>query len=79
MFSILDPYPRSPAESDLTISSQTNLLILFKDICEEGPQEKFKFNKFLQAQKVYHFFEQYFFSNSVQFKNRQNCGSPNIF
>jgi hypothetical protein len=61
MFSALD----SPTESDLTISPQTSLPILFKDICEEDPQEKFKFSKLLQVQKVYHFFEQDFFFNGI--------------
>ncbi|KAG1577598.1 hypothetical protein G6F48_012568 [Rhizopus delemar] len=74
----LDSCPRLPTENDLTISSQTSLLIPFKDICEEDPQEKFKFSKFLQAQKAYHFFEQDFLSNGIQFKSRQHCGSPNI-
>ncbi|EIE79876.1 hypothetical protein G6F55_012727 [Rhizopus delemar] len=78
MFSALDSCPRLPTENDLTISSQTSLLIPFKDICEEDPQEKFKFSKFLQAQKAYHFFEQDFLSNGIQFKSRQHCGSPNI-
>ena len=55
----------SPTESDLTISPQTSLPILFKDICEEDPQEKFKFSKLLQVQKVYHFFEQDFFFNGI--------------
>ncbi|KAG1535107.1 hypothetical protein G6F46_010932 [Rhizopus delemar] len=48
MFSALDSCPRLPTENELTISSQTSLLIPFKDICEEDPQEKFKFSKFLQ-------------------------------
>ncbi|KAG1041106.1 hypothetical protein G6F43_012167 [Rhizopus delemar] len=78
MFSALDSCPHLPTENDLTISPQTSLLILFKDICEEGPQEKFKFNKFLQAQKAYHFFERDFLSNGIQFKNSQDCGSLNI-
>ncbi|KAG1623483.1 hypothetical protein G6F45_010931 [Rhizopus arrhizus] len=78
MFSALDSCPRLPTENDLTVSSQTSLLIPFKDICEEDPQEKFKFSKFRQAQKAYHFFERDFLSNGIQFKNRQYCGSPNI-
>ncbi|KAG1607039.1 hypothetical protein G6F46_012583 [Rhizopus delemar] len=78
MFSALGSCPRLPTENDLTISSQTSLLIPFKDICEEDPQEKFKFSKFLQAQKAYHFFEHDFLSNGIQFKSRQHCGSPNI-
>ncbi|EIE91397.1 hypothetical protein RO3G_16108 [Rhizopus delemar RA 99-880] len=78
MFSALDSCPRLSTENDLTISSQTSLLIPFKDICEEDPQEKFKFSKFLQAQKAYHFFEQDFLSNGIQFKSRQHYGSPNI-
>ncbi|EIE78293.1 hypothetical protein G6F46_009290 [Rhizopus delemar] len=78
MFSALDSCPRLPTENDLTISSQTSLLISFKDICEEDPQEKFKFSMFLQAQKAYHFFERDFLSNGIQFKNGQHCGSPNI-
>ncbi|EIE89817.1 hypothetical protein RO3G_14528 [Rhizopus delemar RA 99-880] len=78
MFSALDSCPRLPTENDLTIPPQTSLILLFKDICEEDPQEKFKFRKFLQAQKAYHFFEQDFLSNGIQFKSRQHCGSPNI-
>ncbi|EIE91219.1 hypothetical protein RO3G_15930 [Rhizopus delemar RA 99-880] len=78
MFSALDSYPRLPTENDLTIASQTSLLIPFKDICEEDPQEKFKFSKFLRAQKAYHFFRRDFLSNGIQFKNRQHCDSPNI-
>ncbi|KAG1136587.1 hypothetical protein G6F37_011841 [Rhizopus arrhizus] len=78
MFSALDSCPRFPTENVLIISSQTSLLIPFKNICEEDPQEKFKFSKFLQAQKAYHFFERDFLSNGLQFKNRQHCGSPNL-
>ncbi|KAG1147936.1 hypothetical protein G6F46_007080 [Rhizopus delemar] len=59
MFSALD----SPTESNLTTSPQASLPIPFKDICEEDPQEKFKFSKFLQVQKAYHFFEQDFVFN----------------
>ncbi|KAG1630255.1 hypothetical protein G6F44_011393 [Rhizopus delemar] len=66
MFSALDSCPRLPTENDLTVSSQTSLLIPFKDICEEDPQEKFKFSKFRQAQKAYHFFERDFLSNAEQ-------------
>ncbi|KAG1048204.1 hypothetical protein G6F43_009386 [Rhizopus delemar] len=54
----LDFHLRSPDENDLKISSQTSLIILFKDICQEDTQETFEFSKFLQAQKAYHFFEQ---------------------
>jgi hypothetical protein len=78
MFSALDSCPRLPTENGLIISSQTSLLIPFKDICEEDPQENFKFSKFLQTQKTYHFFERDFLSNGIQFKNRQHCGSPNL-
>ncbi|KAG1512090.1 hypothetical protein G6F52_010493 [Rhizopus delemar] len=78
MFSALDTCPRLPTENDLTVSPQTSLLLPFKDICEEDPQGNFKFSKFLQAQKAYHFFEQDFLLNGIQFKNRQHCGSPNI-
>jgi hypothetical protein len=74
----LDSCPCLPTENDLTISSQTSLLIPFKDICEEDSQEKFKFSKFLQAQKAHHFFERDFLSNGIQFKNRQHCDSPNL-
>jgi hypothetical protein len=78
MFSALDSCPRLPTENDLIISSQTSLLIPFKDICEEDPQENFKFSKLLQTQKAYHFFERDFLSNGIQFKNRQHCDSPNL-
>ncbi|KAG1453854.1 hypothetical protein G6F55_007920 [Rhizopus delemar] len=78
MLSTLDSCPRLPTENNLTISSQTSPLIPFKVICEEDSQEKFKFSKFLQAQKACHFFERDFLSNGIQFKNRQHCGSPNI-
>ncbi|KAG0864261.1 hypothetical protein G6F16_011161 [Rhizopus arrhizus] len=78
MFSALDSCSCLPIESDLIISSQTSLLIPFKDRCEEDPQENFKFSKFLQTQKAYHFFERDFLSNGIQFKNRQHCGSPNL-
>jgi hypothetical protein len=78
MFSALDSSPRLPTENDLIISSQTSLLIPFKDRCEEDPQENFKFSKFLQTQKAYHFFERDFLSNGLQFKNRQHCDSPNL-
>ncbi|KAG0736043.1 hypothetical protein G6F22_011328 [Rhizopus arrhizus] len=57
----LDFHLRSPDENDLTISSQTSLIISFRDICKEDPQETFKLSKFLQAQKAYHFFEQSLF------------------
>ncbi|KAG0915669.1 hypothetical protein G6F33_003124 [Rhizopus arrhizus] len=78
MFSALDSCPRLPTENDLIISAQTSLLVPFKDRCEEDPQENFKFSKFLQTQKAYHFFERDFLSNGLQFKNRQHCGSPNL-
>ncbi|KAG0980624.1 hypothetical protein G6F29_007682 [Rhizopus arrhizus] len=78
MFSTLDSCPRLPTENGPIISSQTSLLIPFKDICEEDPQENFNFSKFLQTQKEYHFFERDFLSNGIQFKNRQHCGSPNL-
>ena len=61
MFSPLDTCPRSPTETDLIISPQSSLFIPFKDLRKEDPQEKFKFSKFLQAQKVYHFFERALF------------------
>ncbi|KAG0785187.1 hypothetical protein G6F22_008045 [Rhizopus arrhizus] len=78
MFSALDSCPRLPTENDLIISAQTSLLIPFKDICEEDPQENFKFSKFLQTQKAYHFFERDFLSNGIQFKSRQHCGPRNL-
>jgi hypothetical protein len=49
MFSALDSSPRLPTENYLIISSKTSLLIPFKDICEEDPQENFRFSKFLQT------------------------------
>jgi hypothetical protein len=60
IFSALDSCPRLPTENGMTIAPQTRLLIPFKDICKEDSQERFKFSKFLQAQKAYHFFEQGF-------------------
>ncbi|KAG1049710.1 hypothetical protein G6F43_007979 [Rhizopus delemar] len=79
MFSALDSCPRLPTENDLTISSQTSLLIPFKDICEEDPQEKFKFSMFLQAQKAYHFFERDFLSNGIQFKTDNIVALPMFY
>ncbi|EIE76156.1 hypothetical protein RO3G_00860 [Rhizopus delemar RA 99-880] len=78
MFSALGFCPRLPTENDLTISSQTSQFIPFKDICEEGPQERFKCSKFFQAQEAYHFFERGFLSNGIQFKSRQRCDTLNI-
>ncbi|EIE80334.1 hypothetical protein RO3G_05039 [Rhizopus delemar RA 99-880] len=73
MFSALDSCPRLPTENNLEISPQTSLLLPFNDICKEDQQGKFKFSKFLQAQKAYHFF-----SNVGQFNNKQHCGSLNF-
>ena len=78
VFSALASCPRSSTKSYLTLSPQTSLLLPFKDIYEEDQEEKFKFSKFLQAQKAYNFFERDFLSNVGQFNNRQHCGSPNF-
>ena len=52
IFNASDSYLDSSAESDLTISPQTSLLVPFKDICEEGLQENSSLTSFFKYKKL---------------------------
>lgn len=73
MFNTLDFYPCSFADSDITVLLQTSLIVPSKDKCEEGPQERFKFSKLLQAQQAYYFYEQGFSNDDKYPAKKLKC------